>query len=64
MRTVKVVGTVGPSLWDKMEKAAPLMDAVRINFSHGDLKSHKREIRLIRDADPTLPIMMDTAGPE
>ncbi|MBR9680823.1 MAG: pyruvate kinase [Candidatus Altiarchaeota archaeon] len=64
MKTVKVVGTIGPSLMDKMDEASPLLDVVRINFSHGDHKSHKKEIKLVRESDKTLPIMLDTAGPE
>lgn len=64
MKTVKVVGTIGPALMDKFDKAAPLLDVIRINFSHGNYKSHQEEIKLVRDTDGTIPIMLDTAGPE
>jgi len=63
---------MGPSCWDvdmlvKMLDAG--MDVARLNFSHGDHKTHGQTVDSIREAlkqrpNKTCAIMLDTKGPE
>jgi pyruvate kinase len=70
MKKTKIVCTIGPSsekigVLKKMLKSG--MDAVRLNFSHGDKKSHRRVIRNLRGMrkiSDNIPIIADTKGPE
>ena len=71
-RRTKIVCTLGPSCWDvdmlvKMIDAG--MNVARLNFSHGDHKSHGQSVLNLREAlkqrpDKTVAIMLDTKGPE
>lgn len=71
MKKTKIVATIGPaSSSPDMLKA--LIEAgvnvFRLNFSHGDHESHKKELAAIREAAEAMktPIatMLDTKGPE
>ena len=71
-RRTKIVCTLGPACWDvdmlvKMIDAG--MNVARLNFSHGDHKSHGQSVLNLREAlkqrpDKTVAIMLDTKGPE
>ena len=70
MKKTKIVATIGPaSSSPDMLKA--LIEAgvnvFRLNFSHGDHESHKKELAAIREAaeETKIPIatMLDTKGP-
>lgn len=71
-RRTKIICTLGPSCWDvdmlvKMIDAG--MNVARLNFSHGDHKSHGQCVLNLREAlkqrpDKTVAIMLDTKGPE
>lgn len=71
-RKTKIVCTIGPSCWS-VEKLVELIDAgmnvARLNFSHGDHKTHGNTIANIREAcrmrrGKNVAIMLDTKGPE
>ncbi len=71
MRKTKIVCTVGPACNNEETlKAMCLagMNVARINFSHGDSKSHLETIALIKkvreELNAPLAIMLDTKGPE
>ena len=71
MRKTKILCTVGPATesYEMLEKLyAAGMDAVRLNMSHGDHDSHARVIKAIRTlnrkAKHTVPVLLDTQGPE
>ena len=59
MRKTKIICTIGP---------AAGMNVVRLNMSHGDHESHARVIKAIRTLNRkvryTVPVMLDTQGPE
>ena len=67
MKLTKIVCTIGPksenenTLKELLEEG---MDVMRLNFSHGDFDEHGGRIDLIRKLDPTVPVMLDTKGPE
>jgi pyruvate kinase len=71
-RRTKIICTLGPACWDvdmlvKMIDAG--MNVARLNFSHGDHKSHGQSVLNLREAlkqrpDKTVAIMLDTKGPE
>lgn len=71
MRKTKILVTVGPST-DNKEKMRELIrtgvNAFRLNFSHGDHKTHKRSTKLIREvADEegvVISILQDISGPK
>lgn len=70
-RKTKIICTIGPKTASyKQLKAlqAAGMDVVRINMSHGDHSAHERVIKAIRtlnrEATHTMPILLDTQGPE
>jgi pyruvate kinase len=72
VRKTKVVCTIGPSCMDP-DILAQMMDrgmtVARLNFSHGDHKSHGDTIDKLREAfkkrkDIQCAIMLDTKGPE
>lgn len=71
-RKTKVVCTLGPACWD-IDMIAKLLDAgmnvCRLNFSHGDHKTHGQSLENLREAlkqrpDKSCAIMLDTKGPE
>ena len=68
---VKIVCTIGPAsnnyeTLKEMVKAG--MNVARLNFSHGDYKSHGETLKLIRqierELDVPIPVVLDTKGPE
>ena len=70
-KQTKIVCTLGPASnnYDTVLKMAEAgMNVVRLNFSHGDLESHKAEIELVRKVEKengvNLGLMLDTKGPE
>ena len=71
MKKTKIVATIGPASWDEAtlrELFSAGVNVCRLNFSHGDYKSHKQtmdRIKKVRE-DMKLPIaiMLDTKGPE
>ena len=71
MRRTKIIATMGPaceseSVLEKMIKAG--MNMARFNMSHGTHESHKKHIETIKKLRTklgvSLPIMVDTKGPE
>jgi len=71
-RKCKIICTMGPSCWS-VENLCKLIDSgmnvARLNFSHGDHKSHGDTVVRIREADKLRPdkpisILLDTKGPE
>ncbi|MFR9297024.1 MAG: pyruvate kinase, partial [Aedoeadaptatus pacaensis] len=71
MKKTKIVATIGPASWDEAtlrELFSAGVNVCRLNFSHGDYKSHKQtmdRIKKVRE-EMNLPIaiMLDTKGPE
>jgi pyruvate kinase len=71
MRKTKIICTIGPAT-QSYEMLAKLYDAgmnvVRLNMSHGDHDSHARVIKAIRTLNRkvkyTVPVLLDTQGPE
>ena len=72
MRKTKIVCTLGPSCWS-VEMLVKMLDAgmnvARLNFSHGDHKTHGQSVENLREALKQRPnlqcaIMLDTKGPE
>ena len=70
-KKTKIVATIGPTssdeqLFTKMVKAG--VDVVRLNFSHGDHKSHKKSVdmarRVSKKLDQPIAILQDLAGPK
>ena len=70
-KQTKIICTIGPASNNyetilKMAKAG--MDIARLNFSHGDHESHRRNIELIRKVEKenglNIGILLDTKGPE
>ena len=71
MRKTKIICTIGPATgsYDMLERLyAAGMNVVRLNMSHGDHASHARIIKAIRTLNRkvkyTVPVMLDTRGPE
>jgi len=71
-RKTKIICTLGPKCWD-VDMLVKMLDAgmnvARLNFSHGDHKSHGQSVDNLREAlkqrpDKTCAIMLDTKGPE
>jgi pyruvate kinase len=71
VRRTKIVCTLGPASWSP-ERVRSLivagMDVARINFSHGDLETHARTIRTVREASEAagrpVAILADLQGPK
>ena len=66
----QIVATIGPASGDKdmlLKLIAAGMDVARLNFSHGDYKSHADYIKNIREAaaesGKRIPIIQDLSGP-
>lgn len=71
MKKTKIVCTMGPSTKDpKLIEQLILsgMNVARFNFSHGTLASHKKHMKMVRDASAKVGIpvalLLDTRGPE
>lgn len=70
-RQTKIICTIGPSV-DSVSKITKLvkrgMNCARLNFSHGTHESHLKTINNIREVRKldnfSLPILLDTKGPE
>ena len=71
MRRTKIVATMGPATdtpetVERMIRAG--VDVVRMNFSHGEVKDHKRRVKMVRDAADKLGwnvgILGDLQGPK
>jgi pyruvate kinase len=68
---VKIVCTIGPAS-GKYETLVEMINAgmnvARLNFSHGDYRSHGETLRLVRQVEHDLripiPVLLDTKGPE
>lgn len=71
MRKTKIICTLGPAI-DSYEKLKEMVEhglnCCRLNFSHGTHESHKVTIdrikKLREEMNISLPIMLDTKGPE
>ena len=70
-RKTKIICTIGPasSSYDMLEKLYGAgMNVVRLNMSHGDHDSHRKVIKAIktlnRKVNYTIPVLLDTQGPE
>lgn len=73
LRKTKIVCTIGPSCWSK-EKLLELIDTgmnvARLNFSHGDHKTHANTLFNLRSAiaergmEKHVAVLLDTKGPE
>ena len=71
MRKTKIICTIGPATDDPEVMKALIsggMDAVRVNFSHGEHEDHKKRIDSFRNIcagfDKSIPLILDTKGPE
>lgn len=71
MSRTKIVCTLGPSSGEYEAVEAMIvagMDVARINFSHGDYKTHERYLSLVREAsenvDAPVCILGDLPGPK
>lgn len=71
MPRTKIVCTIGPSSQDEATLRAMIragMDVARINFSHGDHKTHARNIALVRrlaeEEGQVVAVMGDLQGPK
>lgn len=71
MRKTKIIATLGPvsnspEMIKKLIKIG--MNAVRINFSHGDHESHGETINRVKkireELNMPIPLILDTKGPE
>ncbi|OGE81530.1 MAG: pyruvate kinase [Candidatus Doudnabacteria bacterium RIFCSPHIGHO2_01_FULL_43_23] len=70
-KKTKIICTIGPASEDAktLEAMATAgMDVVRLNFSHGDYKSHKKIIdnvrKISKKLDKPIGIMLDIQGPK
>ncbi len=70
-RRTKIVATLGPATADLAVMEAMLragLDVVRLNLSHGDHDSHRRQLELVQEAAQrqrrTVGIMLDLQGPK
>ena len=71
MRKTKIICTIGPASANPETLRAMClagMNVARLNFSHGSLEDHKRNIDMLkevrRELDIPLAILLDTKGPE
>src|SRR6056297_2238190 len=70
-RRTKIVATLGPAT-DDTEVLEQLIragcDVVRINFSHGDARTHARRIKMVRavarELDTDVAVLADLSGPK
>jgi pyruvate kinase len=69
MKKAKIIATLGPSSFDKIEDLIKAgVDVFRLNFSHADHKTHKETIHKIREIAKKLnsktSILQDISGPK
>ncbi|QCT94260.1 pyruvate kinase [Caminibacter mediatlanticus TB-2] len=69
MKKAKIVATLGPSSFDKIEEMIKAgVDVFRLNFSHANHKTHKNSIKKIRETAKKLnsktAILQDISGPK
>lgn len=71
LKKTKIVATIGPATEDKkmLENLALAgMDAVRLNFSHGDFAEHQKRLDLVRSVSEkigkTVAVIQDLGGPK
>lgn len=71
MRKTKIVCTVGPASSDReifKQLVREGLDVARFNFSHGDHKTHKATMDMVKsvraELDKPIAILLDTKGPE
>jgi len=71
LRKAKIIATIGPASWEKdtiKELIKAGMNGARLNFSHGDHKSHAATVKKIKQAreelGAPLALILDTKGPE
>ena len=69
MKKAKIVATLGPTTFDKIEDMIKTgVDVFRLNFSHADYKTHKTSIKKIREIAKKLnsktAILQDISGPK
>jgi pyruvate kinase len=70
-RRTKIVATLGPATDDQDELERLIRagcDVVRINFSHGDARTHARRIKMVRavarELDTDVAVLADLSGPK
>jgi pyruvate kinase len=64
-RRTKLVATIGPASVDRIpDLLAAGMDVARINLSHGTDDDHATAIGRVREADPTVAVLVDLPGPK
>jgi pyruvate kinase len=71
-RKTNIICTMGPSCWDTDTLVSLIdqgMNVARLNFSHGDHKSHGETVQRLHEAkaqrpDKHVALMLDTKGPE
>ena len=69
MKKTKIVATLGPATFDKIEEMIKKgVDVFRLNFSHANHKTHKASIKKIREIAKKLnsktAILQDISGPK
>jgi pyruvate kinase len=64
MRKTKIIATLGPRSIDKVKHLSNYVDIFRLNFAHGDEKTHKLYFDLIKDTKKEIPILVDLPGPK
>ena len=69
LRKTKIVGTIGPASENKLEELFEAgLNVARINYSHGSwdeqLEKTENIIRLRRELDIPIPMILDMQGPE
>lgn len=71
MRKTKIICTIGPACNDEKTFALLVkagLNVARLNFSHGDHETHKKNIEMIKkvrkELDMPIAILLDTKGPE
>ena len=69
MKKTKIVATLGPATFDKIEEMIIMgVDVFRLNFSHANHKIHKESIKQIREIAKKLnsktAILQDISGPK
>ncbi len=68
-KKTKIIATIGPSSEDHIESLLESgVNGIRLNFSHGDYRTHKRNLSIARRAsrklDRGLAVIQDLAGPK
>lgn len=65
MRFTKLIATIGPACDHRLHDLIRHgIDVARLNFSHGDYNYFSKIIKKIRSIDSSIPILLDTKGPE